>query len=258
MRQPHDYRRHLQKLPHRRSRPPTTRRTNQPAATTTNIHLRTPVSRTVGHERQQQEEPTNPQQRRRTFIHSFIRSSPDGRTLFRSSALSFRQVLVHGYAAGNGFWMFVLKELSKHFRVACVEMYGCGRSERLPFNAKSPAETVRQRGGLFGPGSARRPVDSFRGSARAQQKCTRKAAGGRADVSENILRKSPGREREHETLAATAAAIIALGKNKLAGRVEFLENFLNKSWTRGRNTKLPPLDAISAGIQPAFFPAAVN
>lgn len=53
------------------------------------------------------------------------------------------QVLVHGYAAGNGFWMFVLKELSAHFRVVCVEMYGCGRSDRLPFNAKGPAETVR-------------------------------------------------------------------------------------------------------------------
>lgn len=55
------------------------------------------------------------------------------------------QVLLHGYAAGNGFWMFVLKELSAHFRVVCVEMYGCGRSDRLPFNAKGPAETVRHR-----------------------------------------------------------------------------------------------------------------
>ncbi|CAM9569585.1 unnamed protein product, partial [Ectocarpus sp. 8 AP-2014] len=52
-------------------------------------------------------------------------------------------VLLHGYAAGNGFWMFVLKELSEHFRVACVEMYGCGRSERLPFKAKGPAETEK-------------------------------------------------------------------------------------------------------------------
>ncbi|CAM9901769.1 unnamed protein product, partial [Ectocarpus sp. 13 AM-2016] len=52
-------------------------------------------------------------------------------------------VLLHGYAAGNGFWMFVLKELSAHFRVVCVEMYGCGRSERLPFNAKGPAETEK-------------------------------------------------------------------------------------------------------------------
>eukprot|EP00752_Nemacystus_decipiens_P018676 g16743.t2 len=52
-------------------------------------------------------------------------------------------VLVHGYAAGNGFWMFVLKELSLHFRVVCVEMYGCGRSDRLPFNAKGPAETEK-------------------------------------------------------------------------------------------------------------------
>eukprot|EP00903_Cladosiphon_okamuranus_P011448 g10785.t1 len=52
-------------------------------------------------------------------------------------------VLVHGYAAGNGFWMFILKELSAHFRVVCVEMYGCGRSDRLPFNAKGPVETEK-------------------------------------------------------------------------------------------------------------------
>lgn len=55
------------------------------------------------------------------------------------------QVLVHGYAAGNAFWMFVLKDLAAHFRVVCVEMYGCGRSDRLPFNAKGPAATVRSR-----------------------------------------------------------------------------------------------------------------
>ncbi|CAM9948978.1 unnamed protein product [Ascophyllum nodosum] len=52
-------------------------------------------------------------------------------------------VLVHGYAAGNAFWMFVLEGLSKHFRVVCVEMYGCGRSERLPFSAKNAADTER-------------------------------------------------------------------------------------------------------------------
>ena len=52
-------------------------------------------------------------------------------------------MLVHGYAAGNAFWMFVLKDLAAHFRVVCVEMYGCGRSDRLPFNAKGPAATVR-------------------------------------------------------------------------------------------------------------------
>lgn len=56
------------------------------------------------------------------------------------------QVLVHGYAAGNAFWMFVLKDLAAHFRVVCVELYGCGRSDRLPFNAKGPAATVRSRG----------------------------------------------------------------------------------------------------------------
>ena len=52
---------------------------------------------------------------------------------------------MHGYAAGNAFWMFVLEGLSKHFRVVCVEMYGCGRSERLPFSAKNAADTVRER-----------------------------------------------------------------------------------------------------------------
>ncbi|CAN0502437.1 unnamed protein product, partial [Laminaria digitata] len=52
-------------------------------------------------------------------------------------------VLVHGYAAGNAFWMFVLKDLAAHFRVVCVELYGCGRSDRLPFNAKGPAATER-------------------------------------------------------------------------------------------------------------------
>lgn len=49
---------------------------------------------------------------------------------------------MHGYAAGNAFWMFVLKGLSQHFRVACVEMFGCGRSERLPFKAKDVVQTV--------------------------------------------------------------------------------------------------------------------
>lgn len=51
--------------------------------------------------------------------------------------------MVHGWAAGNAHWMFVLKRLSAHFRVFCVETYGCGRSERLPFRAKTALETVR-------------------------------------------------------------------------------------------------------------------
>jgi pimeloyl-ACP methyl ester carboxylesterase len=49
-------------------------------------------------------------------------------------------VLMHGYASGNAFWFFNIAELSKTFRVWCVEMYGCGRSVRGPWDAQSPDE----------------------------------------------------------------------------------------------------------------------
>lgn len=38
--------------------------------------------------------------------------------------------------------MFVLKDLAMHFKVICVEMYGCGRSDRLPFSATGAEEAV--------------------------------------------------------------------------------------------------------------------
>eukprot|EP01084_Bolivina_argentea_P052638 96679_1 len=49
-------------------------------------------------------------------------------------------VLIHGYGAGNAFWTLNHSDLSRHFNVYLVEMYGCGRSVRGPFNAKHPEE----------------------------------------------------------------------------------------------------------------------
>ncbi|CAM9257231.1 unnamed protein product, partial [Phaeothamnion confervicola] len=52
-------------------------------------------------------------------------------------------VLIHGYAAGNVFWSFNLEALSRDFRVYCVELYGCGRSTRGKFSAKTPEDAER-------------------------------------------------------------------------------------------------------------------
>ncbi|CAM9392568.1 unnamed protein product [Discosporangium mesarthrocarpum] len=52
-------------------------------------------------------------------------------------------VLVHGWGAGNGFWMFNLGQLSMEFRVLSVELYGCGRSDRKPFKPRDREEGVR-------------------------------------------------------------------------------------------------------------------
>ncbi|CAM9971288.1 unnamed protein product, partial [Choristocarpus tenellus] len=49
-------------------------------------------------------------------------------------------VLVHGWAAGNAFWMFNIADFSKEFRVFCVELAGCGRSDREPFHVKKREE----------------------------------------------------------------------------------------------------------------------
>ena len=51
-------------------------------------------------------------------------------------------VLVHGYAAANAYWMLNLDGLSDHFHVYAVELYGCGRSDRVPWRAKTTDEAL--------------------------------------------------------------------------------------------------------------------
>lgn len=49
-------------------------------------------------------------------------------------------VLLHGYAAGIGFYFKNLAPLSHHFRLHAVDWLGWGLSGRPPFNARSTAE----------------------------------------------------------------------------------------------------------------------
>jgi len=51
-------------------------------------------------------------------------------------------VLVHGYASANAYWAPVLGLLQEHFRVYCVELMGWGRSDRVPWTAKSADEVL--------------------------------------------------------------------------------------------------------------------
>ncbi|KAH9112075.1 hypothetical protein AeMF1_013541 [Aphanomyces euteiches] len=46
-------------------------------------------------------------------------------------------VLIHGYAAGNGFWALTLNHLAEHFNVYAVEWLGIGRSDRPSVAFKS-------------------------------------------------------------------------------------------------------------------------
>lgn len=49
-------------------------------------------------------------------------------------------VLVHGYASANAYWAPVLARLQERFQVYCVELIGWGRSDRVPWTAKTPDE----------------------------------------------------------------------------------------------------------------------
>jgi len=51
-------------------------------------------------------------------------------------------VLVHGYAAANAYWAPVIPTLQEKFQVYCCELYGCGRSDRVPWTAKTPDEVL--------------------------------------------------------------------------------------------------------------------
>ena len=73
---------------------------------------------------------------------------------FRATLTSFQEskikrgkqkpylVLVHGWAAGNAYFMLNLDALSEYFHVFAVELVGCGRSDRVAWTAQTPVDAV--------------------------------------------------------------------------------------------------------------------
>ncbi len=51
-------------------------------------------------------------------------------------------VILHGYAAGSIFFFPTLKDLSKHFKVFCIDHLGMGLSSHPEFNCKNLAQTL--------------------------------------------------------------------------------------------------------------------
>jgi cardiolipin-specific phospholipase len=51
-------------------------------------------------------------------------------------------VLVHGYAGCSLFYYSMLKELSKKYRVYCIDLLGMGLSSKPGFECKTPEETI--------------------------------------------------------------------------------------------------------------------
>jgi abhydrolase domain-containing protein 5 len=49
-------------------------------------------------------------------------------------------VMIHGFGGGNGYWSLSSLQLSKRFKVYCIEMPLFGRSARESIDAKTPEE----------------------------------------------------------------------------------------------------------------------
>jgi len=52
-------------------------------------------------------------------------------------------LLIHGYANAGVFFYKMFKDLSKHFKVYCIDTLGNGSSSRSKFNSTDPKETIK-------------------------------------------------------------------------------------------------------------------
>jgi cardiolipin-specific phospholipase len=68
----------------------------------------------------------------KNYIHTYSCGDDNEETL----------VLVHGYAGCSLFYYSMLKDLSKKYRVYCIDLLGMGLSSKPGFDCKTPEETI--------------------------------------------------------------------------------------------------------------------